>query len=78
MASGFVVMPTPANLGGVVSLVGTGRGDVVSPLETVGETVGCGLALLGMAGLVAGVAGGVGLFPACPSSPKVVVAFSPA
>ena len=64
-------MPTPVNPGGVVGPVGTRLGDVVSALETVGEMVGCGLALsgvLGMAGLVAGVAGGVGLFPASPSS----------
>ena len=81
MVPGFVVVPTPANLGGAVGPVGTGLGDVVSALETVGETVGCGLALsgmLGMAGLVAGVAGGVGLFPASPSSPGVEVVFSPA
>ena len=81
MMPGFVVMPTLANLGGVVGPVGTGLANVVSALETVGEVVGCGLALsgvLGMAGLVAGVAGGAGLFPASSSSAGVVVAFSPA
>ena len=79
MVLGFVVIPTPASPGGAVGLVGTRLGDVVSALETVGVTVGCGLALLGMLGMVgmaAEVAGGTGLFPASPSSPGVVVAFS--
>ena len=74
-------MPTPTSPGGVVGLVGTGLGDVVSALETVGVTVGCGLALSdvpGTAGWAVGMAGGAGLLPTSPSSPGVVVAFSSA
>ena len=81
MALGFGIMFCPASPGGAVGLVGTRLGDVVSTLETVGVTVGCGLVLsgvLGMAGLVAGAVGGAGLLPASPYSPGVVVAFSPA
>ena len=81
VALGSGIMHHPASPGGMVGPAGTGLGDVVSALETVGITAGCGLAMsdvLGMASLVAGVVGGVGLFPASPSSPGVVVAFSPA
>ena len=79
MVLGFGIMSHPASPGGAVGPVGTRLGDVVSALETVGVTAGCGLVLsgvLGMASLVAGMVGGVGLLPASPSSPGVVVAFS--
>ena len=80
VALGFGIMSRPTSPGGAVGLVGTRLGDIVSALETVGITAGCGLVLSGVLGTASLVAGVVeaGLLPASPSSPGVVVTFSPA